>query len=186
MLLRLVEDVERAIDHECFFAALALALTLPDICGKAEYPSEDNGPRYRKWCREFVCGEHPESDPCSGDMPYLDEKMIYSLRNLFLHQGTPNIKTSNSWDERCKVDHFSLEIVDPGGADGEFSVVAYSGYPSIVRREIQVGVRDLCYRLRIAAKKYYEENPDKFTFFDFDIKDRRKKSNPFNYLLEDE
>lgn len=185
MLLRLIEDVERAIEHECYFAALALALTLPDICGKAEFPNDGNGARYKKWCKEFVYGIQSRNTP-SGDMPYLNEDMIYSLRNLFLHQGTPNVKPSSSWDERCQVDHFTLEIVDPGGADGEMSMVEYSGYPSIVRREIQVGVRDLCYRLRMAAKKYYEENPDKFTFFDFDIKDRRKKDNPFNYLLEDE
>lgn len=37
MLIKLVEDIERAIEHECYFSALALALTLPDICGKAEY-----------------------------------------------------------------------------------------------------------------------------------------------------
>ena len=33
MLIKLVEDIERAIEHECYFSALALALTLPDICG---------------------------------------------------------------------------------------------------------------------------------------------------------
>lgn len=179
MLLRLIEDVEHAIDHECYFAALSLALTLPDICGKAEYPEEGNGARYKAWCRKFVCVEHPRGNPYSGDMPCLNEDIIYSLRNLFLHQGTPNIKPTGSWDDRCQVDHFRLKITDPDTPDGELSMVSYGAGMKIIQREITVGVRDLCYRLRVAAKEYYEENPDKFTFFDFDFEDCRKKNNLF-------
>ena len=103
VLLRLIEDVERAIDHECYFSALALALTFPDICGEAAYPKlkgdRNVGTRYKKWCQEFVYGihrVHSENDPLSGDMPYLNEEMLYSLRNAFLHQGTPNVEPSSS------------------------------------------------------------------------------------------
>lgn len=185
MLPKLIEDVERATEHECYLAALALALTLPDICGKAEFPNDGNGARYKKWCKKFVCDIRSRNTP-SGDMPYLNEDMIYGLRNLFLHQGTPNVKPSSSWDDRCQVNHFKLEITDPDAPDGESSMVSYGAGMKISHREITVGVRDLCYRLRVAAKKYYEENTDKFTFFNFDFKDRRKKSNPFNYLWEEE
>lgn len=40
MVNRLVEDINRALDNDAYFAALSLALTLPDICGKAKYPTE--------------------------------------------------------------------------------------------------------------------------------------------------
>ncbi len=40
--------------------------------------------------------------------------------------------------------------------------------------------------LESAPKEYYEENSDKFTFFDFDFEDRRKKNNPFYHLQEGE
>lgn len=30
-----------ALSHELYLSALALALTLPDTCGKAEYPDEN-------------------------------------------------------------------------------------------------------------------------------------------------
>lgn len=192
MLLRLVEDVERAIEHECYFAALALALTLPDICGQAEFPYEGNGARYTKWCRQFVCEENSRDNPYSGDMPYLNDDMLYNLRCAFLHQGIPNPsaniyrgKPPRYKDERCKVDHFTLEITDPDSPDGETAMVSYTAHMKIDHREIKIGVRDLCYRLRIAAKKYYEDNPDKFTSFDFDIADHRRKSNPFYQLQED-
>lgn len=186
MLLKLIEDVERAIEHECYFAALALALTLPDICGKAEYPNDGDTARYIKWCREFVCGEQPRDDPRSGDMPYLSGEMLFNLRCCFLHQGTPSIDPSKIKDERCAVDQFNLLITDPDSADGELSMVEYGGNWKITHREITVSIRDICYRLRMSAKKYYEENPDKFTFFDCNLKDERKKSNQFYYLQGEE
>ena len=40
MLQRLIDDINKALDNDCFFSALSLALTLPDICGKAKYPNE--------------------------------------------------------------------------------------------------------------------------------------------------
>ena len=43
ILIRLIDDINRALENEAYFAALALALTLPDICGKAKYPNERNG-----------------------------------------------------------------------------------------------------------------------------------------------
>ena len=115
MLIKLVEDIERAIEHECYFSALALALTLPDICGKAEYPELKVGERYRKWCQKYICPIRSKEDPYSGDMPYLNEDMIFSLRNFFLHQGTPNVEPSSIWDDRCQIDHFKLKITDYKG-----------------------------------------------------------------------
>lgn len=38
MLMRIIDEMKRSIDNECFIAALMLALSIPDICGKAEYP----------------------------------------------------------------------------------------------------------------------------------------------------
>ena len=39
MLSYIVKEVRESIENEHFIAALALVMTLPDICGKAEYPS---------------------------------------------------------------------------------------------------------------------------------------------------
>ncbi|MFR0968762.1 MAG: hypothetical protein ACLSEV_05645 [Coprococcus sp.] len=40
MVQRIVDDIRAALDHDLYFAALSTSLTLPDICGKAEYPNE--------------------------------------------------------------------------------------------------------------------------------------------------
>lgn len=41
MLMRIIDEMKRSIDNECFIAALMLALSIPDICGKAEYPDTE-------------------------------------------------------------------------------------------------------------------------------------------------
>ena len=38
-MLEKIEAIEKALDNKSFLPALALALTLPDICGQIEYPN---------------------------------------------------------------------------------------------------------------------------------------------------
>ncbi|HVI40256.1 MAG TPA: hypothetical protein VM577_06320, partial [Anaerovoracaceae bacterium] len=93
MILKLIDDMNKALDAECYFSALALALTFPDICGKAEYPQNGPTKRYKDWYDEHIgkyeqCLSEQNQEP---PMPYLSGEVVYSLRNSLLHQGTPNI-----------------------------------------------------------------------------------------------
>lgn len=55
MIDRIVHEIRMALSHELYLSALALALTLPDTCGRAEYPNEKrNGIRYKNWCSQYV------------------------------------------------------------------------------------------------------------------------------------
>ena len=56
IFLSRIDDIEFCLEHERYMAALALALTLPDICGKAEFPSKHTSvtERYIKWFNQFV------------------------------------------------------------------------------------------------------------------------------------
>jgi len=86
MMLQFVDDVNKVLYAECYYSALALALTFTDICGKAEYPKENNTNRYKNWYNEHI-GKY-EQCPCEQclkkPMPYLSGKVVYSLRNLML------------------------------------------------------------------------------------------------------
>lgn len=37
-MLDLIKDIENALRNKSYLSALALSLTLPDICGGVEYP----------------------------------------------------------------------------------------------------------------------------------------------------
>lgn len=173
MLDKLIGDIDRALDNDCYFAALSLALTLPDICGQAAEPAMKCGARYKKWCREYVCKDMKPSDPYGSDMPYLNEEIIYQLRCAFLHQGNPNVGTKGITEERCKVDEFALILDDKGWPDTGISKVAYGRDFKIADRELTIGIRHLCNILVKSAERYYGEHQEKFDFFKYRLIDRR-------------
>ncbi len=175
MLQKIVGEIIKSLDNECYFAALALALTLPDICGKAEFPEDGVGDRYKKWCNQYVCESEKPASPHGDDMPYLSAETLYSLRNSLLHQGTPNVDGEKIHEERCKVDKFALIITDENSVNGGTSRIAYGQNMEIVEREQTVSIRHICYILRMAAQKYYNENSEKFNFINYRLIDERGK-----------
>ena len=163
-----------ALSHELYLSALALALTLPDTCGRAEYPDEKhNGTRYKKWCSQYVISDRHDS-PYGYDMPYLSEEMIYSLRNCLLHQSTPNVERSKIHESRCKVDKFVLVITGEDGTTGDLSTVTYDKDMNIVQRELTVHISHLCYILCTAAEDYYKNSKEEFDFIKYSIEDDRQ------------
>ena len=114
--------------------------------------------------------------PLKSDLPYLNEEIIYSLRNCLLHQSTPNVEQSRIHESRCKVDKFELVITGEDGANGDLSMVAYGKDMNIVRRELKVHISHLCYILCTAAEDYYKNNKKKFDFIKYSIEDDRPKT----------
>ena len=169
LIEQIVSEIRMALSHELYLSALALALTLPDTCGKAEYPDEDhNGVRYRNWCSQYVITDRCDS-PYGYDMPYLNEEIIYSLRNSLLHQSTPNVEKSTIRESRCKIDQFELVATKENSANGDLSMVSYGKDMCIVHRELQVYISHLCYILCTAAENYYRNNKGKFDFIKYSI-----------------
>ena len=67
-----------------FSLHLELALTLPDICGKAEYPTDGVTKRYIKWTNEYISAYEKWNDsPYGIDMPYLSGEVLYNLRKCY-------------------------------------------------------------------------------------------------------
>ena len=68
-----IKDIKGALNNNLYFSALALTLTLPDICGQMMYPDLYSKARYQKWYYIYI-GQYEES-PHDKDsevkMPYL-------------------------------------------------------------------------------------------------------------------
>lgn len=78
-----VSAVRDALARENWYAALALALTLPDICADLEKPKRGVGARYTQWWNTYLSRKY--NGALSGDD-------CYKLRCTFLHQGLGNIR----------------------------------------------------------------------------------------------
>ena len=172
MIETLISDVEKALDAEAYMAALSLVLTLPDICAKAEYVnSMKNKDRYIKWYDEYI-GKYEKSPRESNDpeLPYLSGEVVYQLRCMMLHQGTPNIDKSKISEESCKIDQFVLAV----GKKNQFGVYSDESTLSEGRgkyRTYRVSVRRLCIIICSTTRGYYKANPEKFDFFEYTILD---------------
>lgn len=87
-----VDDIKCSLKNKCYFSALSLALTLPDVCGMAEFPNKSVSKRYIEWYDKYI-GEFMalDKDALDGDNPWLSGEVIYNLRNTYFHQGNPGI-----------------------------------------------------------------------------------------------
>lgn len=178
MVNNIIKDIETSLKNQAYLAALALSLTLPDICGKAEFPNEGNGSRYIKWFDKYI-GQYEKPPQKNNvqhtlfdDMPYMSGEIVYQLRNSFLHQGTPSIEKGRIREQRCKVTRFTLIIAS--AINGGGSSVSQSGFIDSENRTLEINIVNLCCKLCLVAKTYYEDNKEKFDFFDYDLQDRRE------------
>ena len=190
MLERIIGEIRQCLEKNCLLAGLALALTLPDICGKAEYPQENsNKKRYIQWYDENVgiTEKPPKFTQSDTEMPYLSGEVVYSLRCQFLHQGTPNIEAAKIKEEACRIDDFTLLIQKENSLDiySDSAAVFSCGTdpdgkkPIYKLRSYEVNVRRLCMILCACAEGYYRGNTEKFNFFQYEIIDADERREKF-------
>ncbi len=176
MIERIIEDINGALNAEAYLAALALALTLPDICARAEYgASKGSRRRYIDWFDEYI-GKFEEipTGPSGIKMPYLSGEVVYQLRCSMLHQGTPSIEKDKIKEDSCKIDQFTLVIEKRKTFDiyTDASCAMWcEGSESDVTRSYYVNVQRLCLIITLAAQKYYQDCGGRFDFFDCKIID---------------
>jgi hypothetical protein len=89
-MLDLLEDIKSALEAKLYRPALALALTVPDICGKIAYPElKTVKKRYEMWFNEYVTkGYFPDE---FEDKLKFDGEKCYKLRCSILHSGKAEV-----------------------------------------------------------------------------------------------
>ena len=161
MIDQIIKEINKALDNDCFLVALMTALTLPDICGAIEYPKESEGSRYKKWYAEYI-GKY-ETDGEHDNMPYASADIIYDLRCSMVHNGNPTINL-----KKRNLKNFELWITKDMTSGGCSSYCESTG-----ERTLELGIRNICFKLCSLAKYYYGHNKEKFKF-NYAIKDMRE------------
>ncbi len=158
MIEQLAKEIKICLDNQCYIAALTLAVMLPDICGKAEYPDMKVGDRYKQWYKQYVYSENPFG-------MHMPEDIAYSLRCKLLHEGNPAIN-----NDKCKVNQFALIIRESGGhIPLESSEYYTDSSGNKIYNIYNVNLVELCRQIASAALRYYQDNKEKFNFFDYRI-----------------
>ena len=154
----LLREIHACLDRELYFAALSLALMLPDACGVAKYPNDSVAARYIKWYNEYIGQYDKSDDPYAADMPYLSGEVVYNLRNGLLHSANPAIDKQKSKNENNKLDKLNLVFGDTLG--GDMKHIAYSKDYEVTYREYTLYVKPFCLKICDAAEKFYLENKE--------------------------
>lgn len=148
----LVVQIEQLLENDFYIPALYLALIIPDICSKIDYPEEKKQMnRYTKWVYEHIDKYDLLQGPYDGDFEHLDAKRIYSLRNNLFHESKADFEH----------DIENLEFKFLEGKDKISSYQVSKNENGIKSFKIYVSIEDLCRRLCAHTENYIERNEER-------------------------
>ena len=173
MINELVREIIGCLKSGYYIAALTTALTLPDICGKAEFSELEKKTklRYINWYNKYIGEPEKERFMNFGEF-YQNGELVYSLRCSLLHQGNPNIEGKIS--DKNSIIYFELLYKKEEGAricmgTSEARLIEVDTKEKAVNIKYCINVKVLCYKLCKAASEYYSKNKEKFNFFNYRV-----------------
>ncbi|MGG1400277.1 hypothetical protein ABE288_21005 [Bacillus salipaludis] len=200
-MLDKIKDINLALYNKSYLSALALSLTLPDICGQIEYPDfkHDNGNRnigkqYAAWFDDWVSHNYADYTGFSEDgkvnNPFFTGKMCYDLRCSFLHAGNSDIK---NWGDKEDANfHYSYEFeLAVGGADkngSSWGNQTNNNSKILKTKTVRVNIDKLCECISRSAEKYYrEKDPNLFKDHNINLIDFKLhyKANDGHSIIKD-
>lgn len=155
-VLDICSSVEDAVRKKCYLAALALALTIPDIYGAVEYPElsgeKNTGKRYRKWfdakVKEYKGLKHPLDDS-DRKYPTLNGFLCYLLRCKVLHSGDADIEVTDL--------EFTLMIYEGSKeSPADSTGLMTRSWDDKTIKKLNIDVVHLCLALSNAGKTYVD------------------------------
>ena len=101
MVHTILEDIILAKNSGAYIAALALALTIPDVCGQQQYGKKKFGQHYIDWFDSWVYQFYSFPDSTNSyisksvSASKFDGQKCYALRCALLHAGNTELNITN-------------------------------------------------------------------------------------------
>lgn len=158
-----IDEVEQNIADGRWQSALALTLTLPDICGgiafpdlvkkyrdgrvmldRKKNPSRDVGGQYIRWFDEYA-GDFFKSSP-DEETPYICGERCWQLRCEYLHQNKGFLNDAEEDSVRFHLGiNCGSSVCQQGKSGGRNG-----------NADIRIDIGQFCQRMCQAAKSYYD------------------------------
>lgn len=162
MIEYLITEIKYCLKNDLQIAALTMALTLPDTCGKVYCPTVKNREHYVCWYNDYVIA--PKKNLLGFDNTdcfYASGEVVYKLRCAMLHESNPFVcgtaeeitKFSLIWRSVSSASRTPIESCTQVDEEGK-----------IISKTLSIDIVSLCQDICEAALKYYLENKDKFSF----------------------
>lgn len=163
-MIEKINDIRKALSNQTYISAVALALTLPDICSQVENGTiESSRSNYIAWV-----DNHLPSDDFRFPLAGFEEQtftgnMCYSLRCSVLHSGSTDVE-----NPRLHVTVNRFLLTKPGDAKyyNGFTYGEEKQADGTILKVTYIGIDYLCECLCDAAERFYNQWPDKTAFDD--------------------
>jgi len=160
-----IEQIRSSIGSKCYLPGLALALTIPDVCGSIEFSDlgSQSKKRYTKWFDKWVLASFADAEGFNSDgspkHAYFDGSMCYQLRCKFLHEGNSRIGVTPFGEEDGSSYEYRFELVVNGcDSYGEvWEELNSFDKPSVRIRQVRLDLPTLCESLCSAAERFMLE-----------------------------
>lgn len=158
----IIEDINRALDAGAHLSALALAIAIPDFCGKYYIrKTEDcnkefgNKFRYITWYKKYVLMETNEEkndgDYSKMETAHLSPEQCFALRCSFLHAMSENINEQKGAMKDQKPTDVILYR-------GNISFFLYENGEH--NQHVNPGIEILIHQMIYAYKRFLSDNPE--------------------------
>lgn len=148
---RFTDAGRQSVRNNNLYAALSLALTIPDICGSLEDPGPGKSQaRYRKWCKQWIEPKYTTQipDPITGRQHvWITDEQIYQLRCSLVHSGSDEIEQH----KRTGVDRFFFFDQTRPNSIQKFSNCSLNG---VTANLICLSAADFCEKMYEAAEAW--------------------------------
>ena len=161
MIEHLVNEIERCLKNDLQIAALTMALTLPDTCGKVYHPQSSVSNRYTSWYDDHVLAPKSELTGDTSKRFLVSGNVVYKLRCAMLHESNPTVVGTEE-----NITHFSL-IWRPASSCSRVPIehcieLGENGAPQ--QQAISIDIVSLCQDICEVALLYYRKNKEHFSF----------------------
>jgi hypothetical protein len=155
-MIRFTQAIEKSLNEENWYSALALALALPDICANVCSPNEGSQRRYVKWYNQHMLPKYTSHvGPDRTEHVFLKGEDCYALRCALLHEGTHDISEQRA---QQVIENFSF-VVPPAGW-----TVHMNQNGNVLQLQVDVFCRDICSSVHqwLAANSFSNGEFDSF------------------------
>lgn len=135
-MLRFTQAIEKALADQNWYAALGLALALPDICANVCSPNEGSQRRYVKWYNQYMLPKYTRQVGANKEEHvFLHGEDCYALRCALLHEGSHDISEQRA---QQVIENFNF-VVPPQGW-----VVHMNQMNNALQLQVDIFCRDIC------------------------------------------
>ncbi len=133
---RFTQAIEKALSDHNWYAALALALAVPDICANVCSPDERSQRRYVRWYNQYMLPKYTRCMGADGvEHVFLHGEDCYALRCALLHEGSHDISEQRA---QQVIEDFNF-VVPPQGWTVHMNQINNS-----LQLQVDIFCRDIC------------------------------------------